>query len=193
MEVHELAPGLWRWTSRHPTFDDPALGTDVGSVYAETESALVLIDPLVPAEEDEREKFLRALDRDVERLRRPVAIVLTCAWHARSADDLRARYGATEDQPEDVAAYRAADDEVVFWLERHRAVVAGDALLGIGALRRCPADWVAERGGEEQLLSALRAIAALDVELVLPSHGDPVVRDAKRALTAAIDGPPFGA
>ncbi len=192
MQVQQLAPGLWRWTARHPTFDDPALGTDVGCVYAETEDAVVLIDPLIPAEEGERDRFLRALDRDVERLHRPVVIVLTCAWHARSADELRERYGATEAQPPGVVSYPVAEDEVAFWLPRHRAVVAGDALLGIGELRRCPDGWVAERGGAEQLLSTLGAMVELDVELVLPSHGDPVVRDAKRALEAAIDGPPFG-
>jgi len=191
VEVQELAPGLWRWTVRHPTFDDPALGTNVGCVYAEAEDAIVLIDPLVPEQDDERERFLRALDRDVDRLGRPVAILLTCSWHARTAAELRERYETTDAQPADVVSYAVADDEVIFWLPRHRAVVAGDVLLGIGGLRRCPDAWVAERGGVDLLMTTLREVAALDVELVLPAHGEPIVRGAKRALAAAIEGAPF--
>ena len=54
MELDALAPGIWRW-------DD--------SLYVERPDAVVLIDPVVPAGEEER--FFRALDRDVERLGRP--------------------------------------------------------------------------------------------------------------------------
>ena len=52
----------------------------------------MLIDPLVP--QDERDRFFEALDRDVERAGRPVAIALTCEWHGRSAAELRERYDA---------------------------------------------------------------------------------------------------
>ena len=191
MEVQRLAEGLWRWTARHPTLEDPTLGGEVGSVYAETADAVVLIDPLVPAEPDERERFFRALDADVERLQRPVAILLTCEWHGRSSDELRSRYTTTDRQPEGVVAHAVASDEVVFWLARHGAVVAGDALLGIGGLRRCPDEWLAERGGSERLAATLHELSELDVAFVLPSHGEPVLHDAKRALAAAASEPPF--
>ena len=59
MELSELAPGIWRW-------DD--------SLYVERPDAVVLIDPVVPAGEEER--FFKALDRDVERLGRPVVVLL---------------------------------------------------------------------------------------------------------------------
>jgi hypothetical protein len=62
LELAQLAPGLWRWD---------------GSIYYEAPSAVVLIDPVVPAGEEER--FFRALDRDVERLGLPVLVVLTDA------------------------------------------------------------------------------------------------------------------
>jgi glyoxylase-like metal-dependent hydrolase (beta-lactamase superfamily II) len=191
VEVQRLAEGLWRWTTRHPTLDDPSLGAEVGCVYAETGDAVALIDPLVPVDGDERERFLDALDRDVERRRRPVAILLTCAWHGRSADELRKRYAATDEWPRDVDARPVADDEVVFWLASHRAVVAGDALLGLGGLRRCPDEWLAERGGPEQLVAVLDGLVELEPEFVLPSHGEPVVQDATRALAAAAAEPPF--
>jgi hypothetical protein len=60
MPLAQLAPGIWRWND---------------SLYVERPDAVVLIDPVVPAGEEER--FFRALDRDVERLGRPVVVLLT--------------------------------------------------------------------------------------------------------------------
>ena len=71
MEVRRLGPGLWRWTAEHPQWDHAEQwGPEVGSVYAELPDAVVLVDPLVPA--DEEESFWVELDRDVERTGRPV-------------------------------------------------------------------------------------------------------------------------
>jgi hypothetical protein len=75
LELDELAPGVWRW-------DD--------SLYVERPSAIVLIDPVVPA--GEKEHFFRALDRDVERLGRPVVVLLTDA--SLDAGVFVERYGA---------------------------------------------------------------------------------------------------
>jgi hypothetical protein len=60
LELEELAPGIWRW-------DD--------SLYVERPDAVVLVDPVVPAGDEDR--FFRALDRDVQRLGRPVLVLLT--------------------------------------------------------------------------------------------------------------------
>ena len=56
MQVEQLAPGLWQWTSRHPDWTPEQGGPegwdpDVGSVYAEAYGDVLLIDPLVPADE----------------------------------------------------------------------------------------------------------------------------------------------
>ena len=75
MQVERLAEGLWRWTALHPEWqpgDD--WEREVGCVYAEAPDAVLLIDPLIPA--DDEEGFWKALDRDVERLGRPVAVLL---------------------------------------------------------------------------------------------------------------------
>ena len=45
MNVHEIAPGLWRWTGFHEEWKQ-----DVGSVYLEAPDAVCLIDPLVPGD-----------------------------------------------------------------------------------------------------------------------------------------------
>ena len=90
MDVVELAPGLWRWTTRHPEWT-PADADDwapvVGCVYCEIDGGIVTIDPLVPTEPEERERFWRAFDRDVERLGAPV-VVVTHADHVRSSAEI---------------------------------------------------------------------------------------------------------
>ena len=78
MDVAEIAPGLWRWTGFHEEWRE-----DVGSVYYEAEDGVVLVDPIVPPEDTDR--FLRALDRDVQRLALPVHVLVTVFWHPRSA------------------------------------------------------------------------------------------------------------
>ena len=96
MQVTALSQGLWRWTAAHP---DWAPGKDwpqlVGSIYLETAEAVVLIDPQAPVSgTDEGARFWRALDRDVERVGRPVVILIGNRYHARSADSVRQRYSA---------------------------------------------------------------------------------------------------
>jgi hypothetical protein len=94
MRVQELAPGLWRWTARHPAWGvhsddwDP----EVGCLYHEAADAVVLVDPLVPADDEER--FWSALDADVLRAAKPVHVLLTAIWHGRSSTALADRYGA---------------------------------------------------------------------------------------------------
>lgn len=81
MKVEELAPGVWRWS-----------GGEQWCLYYEAPGATVLIDPVVP---NERERFFRALDRDVERRGVPVVILCTSAAGEADASELAGRYGAT--------------------------------------------------------------------------------------------------
>src|SRR5207253_11027232 len=85
MDARELRPGLWRWTAAHPEWEEGLhWPQEVGSVYAELPEALAVIDPQVPT--DATEDFWAALDRDVERLGRPVHVLLTVHWHERSVE-----------------------------------------------------------------------------------------------------------
>jgi hypothetical protein len=186
MNVVELAPGLWRWTAPHPDWSEgEGWEQDVGCVYYEAGSATVLIDPLVP---DERELFCAALDRDLERRRLPVTILLTCAWHARSRDELTERYGADDSAPAGVQAFAMPEvDEVVWWLPEHRALVAGDLLLGSAdGVRVCPDSWIEEPATPESVRAAMQPLLELPVEQVLVSHGDPVLEDGRDALARAL-------
>jgi hypothetical protein len=168
VEVQELRPGLWRWTAPHPEFDD------VSSAYLEAGDVVCLIDPLVPGGEEE--PFFAALDRDVERVGLPVAIVLTNPWHRRSSDELASRYeatvyvGAKGGLPGGIGAYAGGmhADDVVLHAPQQRALFTGDTLVGD---QLCPEDWLAE--GREHHVECLRRVAALDADLVVPAHGEP--------------------
>ena len=87
MQVIRLAEGLWRWTAYHEEWRD-----EVGCVYYEAPDAVVLIDPLVPAEPSEAARFWEALDRDVQRAAVPVHVFITIFWHVRSAGEIVRRY-----------------------------------------------------------------------------------------------------
>lgn len=221
VKVCELRPGLWRWTCRHPAWTPEEGGPDgwdpeVGCVYYEAADAVVLIDPLVPSDPADRSRFLAALDRDVERLGLPVAVLLTTHWHERSAAEIRDRYaqatGATVWAAHSFAAHLATPPthafeegdplpgdilavptsrpgQLVYWLPGPRAVVPGDLLLGNGAggLRVCPDSWFQDADAARLVRRALRPLLDLPVEMVLVSHGTPVAAGAKAALTAALD------
>ena len=169
MDVQELRPGLWRWTAQHPEWEE----REVSSAYIETAGAVVLVDPLVPRDEEER--FYRALDRDVGRLAGEVRIALTNPWHRRSSAELAQRYGAPvhvsgESLPAGFEAYPGGmqPDDFVLFAPSHRALFTGDTLLA-GA--PCPEDWLA--AGREHHLACLRRLLDLDADLVVPSHGEP--------------------
>lgn len=177
MTVHRVREGLWRWTVPHPEWDGAADWDEVvGSVYCETPGAVVVIDPLVPRTGTDADRFWDAFDRDVERRDRPVAVLLTCRWHVRSADVFRQRYGARVFAPtasghavEGVVTDTVVDEadavpgvvalvtgsptpneECVYIIEAARAAVVGDVLLGDGAggLRVADPGWYANSDAE---------------------------------------------
>jgi glyoxylase-like metal-dependent hydrolase (beta-lactamase superfamily II) len=200
MEVQELRPGLWRWTAEHPQWDHAEhWGPEVGSVYAELADSLVVVDPLIPDDEDE-ERFWSALDRDVERVGLPVHVLLTVHWHERSVAPVLDRYKATLWRPEEKGDLPAGVHaeivkgsdwvEALFFLEPHRALIAGDLLIGTQTGLELPVGWfpAGEREwAERQLKPELRErLAGLPVELVVVSHGDPVLKDGADALRRAL-------
>ncbi len=199
MDVQELRSGLWRWTAAHPEWDHAEhWGPEVGSVYAELPDSLVIVDPLVPPDEEER--FWSALDRDVERLALPVHVLLTVHWHERSVASVLDRYKATLWRPEEKGALPAGVQaevvkgsdwvEALFFLEPHGALVAGDLLVGAEGGVELPVRWFPkgeQEWAEQQLKPELRErLSALPVELVVVSHGEPVLENGADALRRAL-------
>ena len=200
-ELAELATGLYRWTAIHPDAEpvpEPASPADwgpyVGSVAYAAPDALVLVDPLVPAD---RPKLQAALDALVEAHGRPVAILSTLKWHRRSRDELAERYGAATSRakaalPEGVETVPIAGaGETMVWLPEPRALVAGDRLLGddAGGLRLCPDSWLRYLPSgmrQAELREALLPLLDLPVELVLVAHGEPVLDGGREAIARAL-------
>jgi hypothetical protein len=195
MDVQELRPGLWRWTAPHPEWEHAEQwGPDVASVYAELPQAIVVIDPLVPTDEDER--FWSALDRDVERLALPVYVLLTVHWHERSVAAVLDRYRGTLWRPEEkgelpegvhAEVVHGSDwVEALFYLEPYRALVAGDLLIGTDGEIQLPVSWFPkgeQEWAENTLKPELRErLDKLPIELVLVSHGEPVLTEGNAAL-----------
>lgn len=210
VEVLEVARGLWVWSSYYDAWKE-----SVGSVYCETDDGVVLVDPLVPA--DDAERFWRALDRDVTRAGGGVHVLLTVFWHTRSAAEMAERYSARtwvpatsrapvarrgvvvtdpfrpgDELPGGIEAFPTARrNEVVYWIPRHRALVPGDVLLGAdgGGVRMCPRSWLPESKSLVDLTGSLRPLLDLPVDRILVSHGEPVLRGGRKALAAALDAP----
>jgi hypothetical protein len=195
----ELRPGLYRWEARHPDADpdpDPGSpadwGPDVGSVAYEAPDALVLIDPLVPSDRPDVQEPLDELARG-----RPVVILTTLAFHRRSRDELAARYGASTSRAKrslpagvETVQIRGAGETMV-WLPEHRALVPGDRLLGgeHGGLRVPPESWLRYLPSgmrHPELREALKPLLDLPVEMVLTSHGQPVVAGGREPIAQAL-------
>jgi glyoxylase-like metal-dependent hydrolase (beta-lactamase superfamily II) len=146
---------------------------------------VVLIDPLLPAGEEK--EFLAYLDRDVERLGHPVSILLTAAWHRRSAAILRERYQAGDRIPESIEVYPvegAPEAQLAYFIRPHRALVVAEILAGDGrgGLALVPSPALEDRAALDR---SLQAIAELPVEHVLVSHGEPVLGGGRRAIELA--------
>jgi hypothetical protein len=197
----ELRPGLWRWEACHPNAtpspepESPAdWGPDVGSVAYAADDALVLVDPLVP---EDRDDLLGDVDRLVDSHGRPVRILTTLSFHRRSRDRLVERYDASTSRAKrslpagvETVQIKGAGETMV-WLPKHRALIPGDRLLGDGAggVRLCPESWLRYLpSGMTQagLRKALRPLLDLPVEMVLTSHGAPVLSGGRDAIARAI-------
>jgi hypothetical protein len=200
MELTTIRPGLYRWTAPHPDYepdpepDSPADWPEqVGCVAYEAPDALVFIDPLVP------DALWPALDRLAEGRR--VVVLTTIAFHQRSRDAVAERYSASTSRAkknlprgvETIPIPRAG--ETMIWIPEHAALVPGDRILGgrDGGLRVCPDSWLRYLPSSitgDELREALRPFLRLPIELVLVSHGDPVLSGGHDALERALSSGP---
>jgi len=195
----ELHPGLWRWTAQHEEW-----GKEVASFAVSTTEELVLVDPLLAA--DQWSELEEGLDG------RSLHVLLTIHWHARSAGEVAERFPgariwahsrnraavarrtpvtdvfrATDPLPGGLTALEARPrSEVLLWEPRARALIVGDALLGAGeggdGLHTCPGWWLPQSTSLAELRAALRPALELPVEMILPSHGAPVLSGTREIL-----------
>lgn len=180
--MQELRPGLWTWTAPHPDWSErDEWGPDVRSYAYDGGGCLVLFDPLAPP------SLIEGLIEAQE-----VGVLLTAEWHRRSADECVERFGAHvyapgDDLPAGVELRSTAGDgEVAYWIPRHSALVAGDSLNAEREFR-VMTEWLGPGTTKEQMLEGLRPLLELPVELILVTHGDPVVENARERLREALD------
>jgi hypothetical protein len=194
------AEGLWRWTQRHPSWtpeNDTPSGwkEDVATIaYAAPDGVLALIDPLVRDQ---------ALWTWLEQARRPIVVLPGNRFHQRSTDDVVKRLGAKvlprdAVMPEGIEAF-AIDSldgsDTAYYLAAPRAVVFADAVIGAGdgEVRLAPASWSSDpaiyaRGFRGEVAR----VTARPIDLILPSHGAPVLAGGGAALRRALEGPALG-
>lgn len=197
----EVKPGIWHWQAPHPEWKPGNDGADwsesrVSSYAIDDGERLLLFDPL-------------AVPDEIEELaaRRETTIVLTCTWHERDAPALAAQHGwpihlpppdPPAPTPVEGEVFQAGDrplagveaslgmepNDLLLWVESHRALVVGDTLIDRGDGLVFPPEWAPDTGEPpEQIRERLRALLELPIEIVLPTHGSPADRAAlERAL-----------
>lgn len=203
MELREIRPGLRYWTAAHPEWNGANdWPEEVACVYYEAADALALIDPLLPRGDEE--SFLAVLDREVERLDQPVALLLTAPWHQRDAALLARRYdtivwahpdarmrlpfktqsGTLPGGFETFGPEGVREGDVAFYIRPHRALAVAEFLVGVdGGLRICPSPALTDRA---QFEASLGALLAWPIDHVLVGHGDPVIGDGDRRIGDAL-------
>ena len=113
-------------------------------------------------------------------------------WHSTDVDWLVVEgggkahlFGAGDRLPIGVQAFPGrSHNDLVLWVERAGAIVAGDALVDFGRGFEVPQEVLHHGVTREQVLDDLRPLLELPVELVLPAHGAPTDRAGlERALS----------
>jgi len=212
--LDEIAPGLWQWTvSRNglpPTMTAYALREGENTILVDpivaraTESLLSALDAVVRG----RVRILvttpfHVRGSEVLRRRWRDRHEVTIFGHECCATRLDDRsafrpLGGGESLDGGVRAYaigRPRRAEIPFEIPSHRAVAFGDTVLGVdGDLRVWPRQRADARGRaayEQRLRPTLEPLAQLDIERVLVTHGEPVLRDGARELAASLEREPW--
>ena len=106
-------------------------------------------------------------------------------WLLRENKGEARPYSAGDRLPAGVEAFPGQKpNDMVLWIESHRAVIAGDTLADFGEGPQINARWLRAGVTREQVVEGLRPLLALPVEHLLETHGGPFDREAlERALS----------
>ena len=133
MQVHQYSDGLWRWSVGSRT-----------SAYIEHGDVMIVVDPVLPPEGDDLDRFRRAIARDVDRLGGAVHVLMTRNGHPRDCDALVAMTGGAVwhpgmgQAPGGLLSLPVAEGAVALWSTVHRALVVPDAPMATGGMGMSP-------------------------------------------------------
>lgn len=196
--MHEISPGLWHWTARHPH-----IHKDVSSYFLTDER--VLLDPMLPSE---GLAWFEATP--------PEHILLTNRHHERDSFTLSEAFGTEvhcianglheleghgpvtpfdfgDELPGGIHVYEVGaicPDETALHIPAHRALACADGVVrweGVEGLTFVP-DALMDDPAETRaaLIAAYRKLLGLDFELLLLAHGDPVIGRGRDALESFV-------
>ncbi len=214
-----LVPGLWRWTARHPEWHPGEFGAEVVSFAAKAGDDLLLIDPLLPPDPAPVHELIekhygprllifitipyhvRSAQKLRDRYRKDSDVEI---WgHPAAAKRLRTPTALSAIEPgaelpggvEAFAIGKPRRHETPLLLTSHRALVFGDAVAETGGRLRVWADGrvddKVERFYRERFNPTLKPLLKLDFDRVLVTHGEPVMKDGRRALASALRSKPW--
>jgi glyoxylase-like metal-dependent hydrolase (beta-lactamase superfamily II) len=214
-----LAKDLWRWTARHPEWHPGEFGAEVASFAARAGEDALLIDPLLPAEPEPVLRLIEEIlgarlvilitipyhVRSSEELRRRFGRDAQVTIHAHPAAAKRLESTAGFEPidpgsplPAGVSAYPIGKPrrfETPLLVPSQRALVFGDAVAETGGRLRV---WATDRVDDkvarfyrERFNPTLRPLLDLDFERVLVTHGEPIMKEGKRALASALRSKPW--
>jgi hypothetical protein len=106
-------------------------------------------------------------------------------WLRAEAADRWRPYTADGPLPAGIEGFEGREpNDVVLWVESHRAVVAGDTVADFGEGLEVSARWLREGVTRESRVERLRPLLEKPVEHVLATHGGPFgPADLERALS----------
>lgn len=144
MKVHQYGDGLWRWSVGERT-----------SAYIEHGDVMILVDPVLPPDGDDLDRFRRAIARDLQRLAGAVHVVATRHGHPRDTEALVAMTGGAVwhpglgQAPAGMHSLPVADGAVALWSPVHRALVVPDASMATGGMGMSPHAVIVTGAGAE--------------------------------------------
>ena len=199
-QLIEISRALFGWASFHAQWK-----VDFNSYALKTTDGVVFIDPVQPDP---------ALAEKFDALGEPLAIILTNAHHDRAAGWFRKRYSvqiyAHERAQSDCDTkidMRAVSGEMLpgklktifltgvttsemalFTKQSGGILFIGDALLNPGGdgLQLLPDQFIEDK---KQARESLRKLAEYNFKIATFAHGDPIIKNAKKAITGFLKKP----
>ena len=215
----KLANDLWRWTARHPEWHPGEFGREVACFALRTGDDAILIDPLLPAEPQPVLELIEGIlgdrlsilitvpyhVRSSEEIRRRFrSDSETTIWgHPACAKRLDDTSGFKEldpgtDLPAGVTAHHIGKPrrhEMPLHIPSHEALAFGDAVAEVdGRLvvwATGKVDEKVERFHRERFNPTLEPLLERDFDRVLVTHGEPVMKEGRKKLGAALRARPW--